>query len=120
MIDISSIDTRDDEAEHSSKEKVGRLVTAWREKEAASGYIQPTVDDRPTATRDAEKSLEKTLSRSSQLLEQQPRERANWVSQTGLLVARGWKDTSRNYGQTVGFVLQAILYVWPLVSKFND
>ncbi|KAK4052819.1 ATP-binding cassette transporter snq2 [Microbotryomycetes sp. JL201] len=113
VIDISSVDTRDDAAEELSKERVGKLVVAWREKEASmqqQSYGKPL--RAPTASNSSGSDLEKAdgmTSASARPASQTTAKRANLLNQTALLTVRGLKDQYRNWGQTLGFALQAVL-----------
>ncbi|KAM0786926.1 hypothetical protein ACM66B_002348 [Microbotryomycetes sp. NB124-2] len=111
VIDISSVDSRDDAAEEVSKERVGKLVVAWREKEASllqSGEKSTLLQSTSSGGFDVEKAdglapVPSTQSQSSS------GKRASLLNQTALLTVRGLKDVSRNWGQMLGFLLQAVL-----------
>lgn len=115
VIDVSSIDNRDDEAERESQERVGRLVLAWKEHENKAG--RPSSSslrsspglDAPT-NEDAEKGVLTMPTRQSEMaqFEGQDRKRANALRQTVLLTKRNLLNASRNYGMNVGLFLQAV------------
>lgn len=118
VIDLSSIDNRTDEAEESSKERVGALVSAWRRKEASTGSSPrlhaasngstPGRQAKPTSPgRDVEKAARMPDDGADDA--QQELKRANLVKQTALLTRRGLRNVFRNYGQLVGFAVQAIM-----------
>ncbi|GAA6063063.1 hypothetical protein JCM10212_003008 [Sporobolomyces blumeae] len=126
VIDVSSVDNRDDEAEVVSKERVGKLVRAWKERGAGRGRKdvlerpQPSpstsssgsggVSSDPSSS-DLEKGIQRISSRSSGHLRHDGKDekRANAIQQTLLLTRRNWTNASRNYGQTLGFFLQAVV-----------
>lgn len=96
----------------------------WKEVEVREG----TVGDRPkkegggtAGAADAEKGLERVVSGEGVRAGVQEK-RAGFLRQTVLLTRRGLLNVSRDYGQIVGFFLQAIMYVpcfpfWPCESQ---
>lgn len=60
---------------------------------------------------DLERGIERVTSRSSQSARsaEPPQNRPGVLAQTLLLSTRGMRNTIRNYGQTVGFMLQFTL-----------
>ncbi|KAK4057385.1 ATP-binding cassette transporter snq2 [Microbotryomycetes sp. JL221] len=113
VIDISSVDTRNDELEQITQDRVGQLVFAWREKRLnnhnAKEGTRPQKERQLSAkNQDLEKAGDSTsaLSSGTAIISSK---RANLLSQTALLTSRGLKDMYRNWGSTVGFVAQAIL-----------
>ncbi|KAM0752952.1 P-loop containing nucleoside triphosphate hydrolase protein [Meredithblackwellia eburnea MCA 4105] len=128
VVDITSIDTRDDDSELATRERVGKLVLAWRthELELATGQSRFTQHRNSVIStvmsRDAEENsrpggmvdLARVTSTKSvgaageeqDLHEPSSDARASLVSQTGLLTRRSFINISRNYGQSVGFFLQ--------------
>lgn len=119
VVDISSVDTRDDAAEATSSARVGELVLAWRQKENAAGrdaiWNKSTAGGLTTAGQlDAEKAqlgLRPTYSRKGSTLAEDdtPQRRPNALVQAHLLVVRGLKNVTRNYGQTLGLFLQSVI-----------
>lgn len=115
VVDISSVDTRDDAAEEITRERVGRLVVAWREYEMSSGSKSPragppaSTGDDTEEKPDVERGIERVISRSSQALNSDPQGRVNWFRQTSILTGRNFLNVSRNHGQNVGLFLQAVL-----------
>ncbi|CDR35783.1 hypothetical protein NBRC10512_006151 [Rhodotorula toruloides] len=118
VIDLSSIDNRTDDAEESSKERVGALVSAWRRKEASTGSSPrpQAASNGPTPGRQAKtatpgRDVEKAARMPGDGADdaQQELKRANLVKQTALLTRRGLRNVFRNYGQLVGFAVQAII-----------
>ena len=122
VIDISSVDNRDDEAELESKERVGKLVMAWREYEARNGQSQIWDRDGPssstsstpplnTAKQDEEKGIQRISSRTTGRMQFEGKDtkRANALQQTLLLTKRNLLNASRNYGQNLGLFLQAVM-----------
>ncbi|CEQ39426.1 SPOSA6832_00937 [Sporobolomyces salmonicolor] len=125
VIDVSSVDNRKDEAEAISRERVGALVVAWREHESRAGQAgiwgrkstssacspAPCIDD---GAADAEKGIQRILSGTSGKMGQPERmqageTRANTLQQVMLLTRRSLLNVSRNYGQSVGFLAQAVI-----------
>ncbi|KII94351.1 hypothetical protein PLICRDRAFT_132994 [Plicaturopsis crispa FD-325 SS-3] len=111
VVDISSIDTRTDESEALTRERVGGLVREWKEVEVREG----TVGDRSkkegggiSGAADAEKGLERVVSGEGVRAGVQEK-RVGFLRQTVLLTRRGLLNVSRDYGQIVGFFLQAII-----------
>ncbi|BGP02838.1 ATP-binding cassette transporter snq2 [Rhodotorula toruloides] len=112
VIDLSSVDNRTDEAEESSKERVGALISAWRRKEASTDSSPRPRSPRPQAKlaspgRDVEKA-ERSRDDGAEDAQQELK-RANLVKQTALLTRRGLRNVFRNYGQLIGFAVQAII-----------
>ena len=120
VVDISSVDTRNDDAEATSGERVGELVRAWRQKENGTdrdtiwnkfgtdgGHAKDSVDEEK-----AHFGLRPTMSRkgTTPAEDEGPQQRRpNALAQARLLAARGLKNVSRNYGQTLGLFLQSVL-----------
>lgn len=118
VIDSSSVDTRDDKSEETSRDRVGRLVLAWREKEAAAGqdviWRRPStaVQESARGHDDVEKApLRPTVSRaaSRSLADGATQRRPNIFAQARILTIRGLRNVLRNYGQVLGFFLQAVI-----------
>ncbi|GAA5939117.1 uncharacterized protein JCM15063_004431 [Sporobolomyces koalae] len=125
VIDVSSIDNRDDEIEVESKERVGKLVIAWKEFERQNGQKAiwttnssssssspgPTPPLEKTGREDVEKGVERRLKRSAgdSNFEGKDSKRANVLQQTLLLTRRNLINASRNYGMNVGLFLQAVI-----------
>jgi len=118
VIDVSSVDNRDDEAERESKERVGKLVLAWREYERRNGQSAiwaPSSSESESESSpplaDAEKGIHRISSRSSGKMhfDGKDSKRANVWQQTVLLTRRNLMNTSRDYGMNVGLFLQAII-----------
>ncbi|GAA5959155.1 hypothetical protein JCM21900_001409 [Sporobolomyces salmonicolor] len=125
VIDISSVDNRNDEAESISRERVGALVVAWREHESRAGQAgiwgrKSTSSARSPAlcidggAVDAEKGIQRSLSGTSGKMGQPEQmhageTRANTLQQVMLLTRRSLLNVSRNYGQSVGFLAQAVI-----------
>ncbi|BGP27054.1 ATP-binding cassette transporter snq2 [Rhodotorula toruloides] len=107
VIDLSSVDNRTDEAEGFSTERVGALVSAWRQKEPSSGFSPRPQAKLASPGRDVEKAPRIQDDGADDA--QQELKRANLVKQTALLTRRGLRNVFRNYGQLVGFAVQAIL-----------
>ncbi|ORY74754.1 P-loop containing nucleoside triphosphate hydrolase protein [Leucosporidium creatinivorum] len=124
IVDISSVDTREDEAEELSRERVGCLVRAWREREL-TGNLEieeqgSHVNSRPrvlsttrlpiSSAEDVESGIKRVVSSSSSMGEEKAHQhRPNAFLQTRILTARGLRNVARNWGQSAGFFLQAIL-----------
>ncbi|GAA5992258.1 hypothetical protein JCM10908_001843 [Rhodotorula pacifica] len=113
VIDISSVDNRSSDAELESKDRVGRLVLAWREKEAAiETHSQPRISlnaNRPHAGDVEEATISSTRDGDATADEPADLGRANTLRQTAILTRRGLRNVFRNYGQLVGFTLQSII-----------
>lgn len=113
VIDVSSIDTRTDESEASTKERVGKLVLAWKESENSKGVgtISGKFDEgKNKRSTDLEKANDGPVEedrpdRRGEL----SNDRASMLSQTKLLTSRAFRNVFRNYGQNVGFLLQAVM-----------
>ncbi|SCV69195.1 BQ2448_2215 [Microbotryum intermedium] len=117
IIDISSVDNRDDSAESESSERVNKLVLAWATHELATGAkpltgesasepvkVDPRLDD------DEDGAIRRIDSRSKGNVRQERVDaRPGWIAQTGYLTVRGLRNVSRNYGQSLGFLAQAII-----------
>ncbi|GAA6021211.1 hypothetical protein JCM11491_001608 [Sporobolomyces phaffii] len=115
VIDVSSVDNRDDDAERESKERVGKLVLAWNEHERRQGQSSMSATSPVDATKrpseDAEKGMHRISSRTSGTMhfEGTDSKRANALQQTLLLTKRNLLNASRNYGMNVGLFLQAVI-----------
>lgn len=136
VVDISSIDTRDDVAEAESRITVGKLVRAWREKELRSKSdegeeideitLSPTLSTSSSTPNIAKLShnitdgtnseklpqITRLTSRNQSLIEEETlstEDRANYLVQTQLLTIRGFKNIRRNYSQLIGFLAQSII-----------
>ncbi|GAA5912086.1 uncharacterized protein JCM6883_007106 [Sporobolomyces salmoneus] len=126
VIDVSSIDNRDDEAERESQERVGKLVLAWREHERKTGQSSiwnpspsstssSSSSSSPGTTSpvhgDAEKGTKRISSGTSGKIQFEGKDskRANGLQQTILLTKRNLLNASRNYGMNVGLFLQAVI-----------
>ncbi|GAA5883094.1 hypothetical protein JCM16303_006086 [Sporobolomyces ruberrimus] len=132
VIDVSSVDNRDDRVEKESKERVGKLVVAWREYESRNGQSgiwtsssnssqsTPPLDAGEKGSKevgtleDSEKGVHRVMSRSSgsngkMQFEGKDSKRAGFWQQTRLLTKRNVLNTSRNYGMNVGLFLQAVI-----------
>ncbi|TFK50026.1 P-loop containing nucleoside triphosphate hydrolase protein [Heliocybe sulcata] len=101
FIDISAIDTRDEESEVRTTEQVNSLIKRWKdfaEKDAenrsrpasADGQTRSLVQDNPDDGTPAGK-------------------RPSLVMQTLVLSRRGFLNVYRDYGQLLGFLLQVVL-----------
>ncbi|GAA5875055.1 hypothetical protein JCM3774_003416 [Rhodotorula dairenensis] len=113
VIDISSIDNRSADAELASKERVGQLVVAWREKEASMASHPHGLDDlsaKRLRQEDAEKAgSSRPNAQTTARDETAGLGRANLLRQTAILTRRGLRNVFRNYGQLVGFTLQSVI-----------
>ncbi|KZV81463.1 P-loop containing nucleoside triphosphate hydrolase protein [Exidia glandulosa HHB12029] len=94
MIDLSSIDARDDEREAISRARVDRLVAAWKAKSSEA--------QSPVAVKFTEKAEE---SGATQMAGKRP----NAVKQFSILFPRSVKNAVRAYPELVGHLLTAIL-----------
>lgn len=117
VIDVAGIDNRTDEAEEVTAKRVGELVVAWREYESrngvageteksGSGQGSPTLD-----VGDVEKGQAQAVPRGEAESTAAEGERPGLWRQTSLLTRRGLLNVGRNPGLTIGFAVQAIVYV---------
>ncbi|SCZ97266.1 BZ3500_MvSof-1268-A1-R1_Chr4-2g07098 [Microbotryum saponariae] len=117
IIDISSVDTRHDIAEVESSERVNKLVLAWTAYEFATGTKRLTDEHdlevskaEPGLNGDADGGITRRDSRSQGNMRQERVDaRPGWIAQTGYLTVRGLRNVSRNYGQSLGFLAQAVI-----------
>ncbi|BGP19345.1 ATP-binding cassette transporter snq2 [Rhodosporidiobolus nylandii] len=124
VIDISSVDSRTDEAEKASAEQVGGLVRAWTEHALRMGARAKGAEEREARgvegkgaesatsplsaiSHDLEKNGSgQTAPASSAANEQHC---ASWLRQTQVLTRRNVLNVSRNFGLTAGLGIQAIV-----------
>lgn len=128
VIDISSIDNRSSAAELESKERVGQLVVAWREKETAMASGPPgrlSLSAKGSQEGDVEKNgWSQQPTRATAADGDSPETasdelgRANLFRQTAILTRRGLRNVFRNYGQLVGFTLQSVMCVGSIFHQF--
>lgn len=109
VIDVSSVDPRTAEAELESKERVGRLVRAWREKEAADLKKRPAVTAPKRTSSDLEKAAPMEPTEKTTAEEEVDLDRAGLLRQTALITRRGLRNVFRDYGKILGLALQAIM-----------
>lgn len=104
LIDVSSIDTRDEDEEQESRERVLRLVQCWSEHEAimseketglAGGDAEVPIPDSP----DAQAISSATTSGR----------RPNVMQQTAILIPRATKNMLRGYPELVGHFVQGVV-----------
>lgn len=57
------------------------------------------------------RGIERVTSRGSRLEQRRPEARPGWATQTALLTRRSLLNVSRNWGQNVGFLFQALVCV---------
>ncbi|EJD33743.1 P-loop containing nucleoside triphosphate hydrolase protein [Auricularia subglabra TFB-10046 SS5] len=104
MIDVSSVDVRDEDAERESRVRVDRLVAAWK-LQAEDGVASPTkgrsrsASVAPAAEGGAQSAPEKTMSGA----------RPNVFTQFSILFPRSVKNAIRAYPELVGHLLTAII-----------
>ncbi|KZT29972.1 P-loop containing nucleoside triphosphate hydrolase protein [Neolentinus lepideus HHB14362 ss-1] len=101
LIDISAIDTRDEESEARTEEQVNNLIKRWKDfsEKAAKSCSRPTYidghDEQPVILgRGHSNDLNK---------------RPSLLMQTRVLSQRGFLNVYRDYGQLLGFLLQVSL-----------
>jgi hypothetical protein len=108
LIDVSSVDARDEDAERESRERLARLVGAWRAHQAAE-------DDKRieagAAAEDAEKggAVAGGGAPGGQAEDAMARRRPNVLQQTRILVPRAMKNMMRGYPELIGHFLQAVI-----------
>lgn len=104
-----------------SRERVGRLVRAWREQELGNGLntiefgSQPCILSNVTSSvtaEDIERGIKRVVSAGSSMGNEKTQRRPNALSQTRILTVRGSRNVSRNWGQSEGSFLQIILFVF--------
>lgn len=109
LIDVSSVDNRDVEAEEASKERVNRLVKAWKDSEDSGREKQFSVGEEREGRRPKVViSKESSLQGLAELETRDPR-RPGLLKQTAVLLRRSHLNVYRNYGQLIGFAVQAIV-----------
>lgn len=106
LIDVSSIDTRDEDVESESRERVARLVQAWseyerilKEGEKGAGLVSPAALATPPERSHAEAIMSTTTSGR----------RPNVFQQTAILLPRAAKNMLRGYPELVGHFLQGVI-----------
>lgn len=107
LIDISSIDTRDEDNERESRERVARLVQCWKEKEVMD--VEKDVQGSPLSfeTANATPDLEKQVSQAVPATTNG--KRPNVLQQAVILVPRASRNMIRGYPELTGHILQAVI-----------
>lgn len=108
LIDISSVDTRDEDEERESRERVERLIQCWKEKENTAGAkvdLEPEKAGKWTRPNDLEASASTPPSAASSSSESK---RPNVFQQTIVLVPRATKNMIRAYPELIGHFVQAV------------
>lgn len=104
LIDVSSIDTRDDDNERESRERVARLVQCWKEKESLdsekAAFSSPALSD--TVASGNSEFAKDVLSSTSD-------KRPNVLQQTCILIPRAARNVIRGYPELIGHFLQAVI-----------
>lgn len=116
-LQVSSIDTRSDAAEDRTRTQVGKLTLAWREHELTSGQALWTATTKTSSTAvPAFGDLDRVTSSGVDLQNSDDGEaRANLAAQIGLLTRRSFLNVTRNYPQSLGFLIQFVVYACPSV-----
>ncbi|KAH8921816.1 P-loop containing nucleoside triphosphate hydrolase protein [Atractiella rhizophila] len=120
VIDLSSVDTRDDDLERESTERVEKLKEEWRKKAGHSkgSNHEPSTEAKASSNRS---SLEKEpLDEMSTYVDPEKRvsSRPSWWRQTIVLTRRALLNVLRNYGQTAGFFIQTIIMAVVIGAAF--
>ncbi|THG93869.1 hypothetical protein EW026_g7481 [Hermanssonia centrifuga] len=102
LIDISSIDTRDEDEEHESRERVAKLVQCWKEKELIDSEREKANPAAEKVERESNPPPKNTISTSGG-------KRPNIFQQTAILVPRSLKNMIRGYPELIGHLLQAVI-----------
>lgn len=105
LIDVSSVDTRDEDAEQESRKRVSKLVQCWKQKELV---------DQETCVTTGRKSLDvhQNVSADSSHTGQETAtsgKRPNVLQQIAILVPRASQNMVRGYPELVGHFVQAIM-----------
>jgi hypothetical protein len=103
IVDISSIDTRDDESEERSTIQVDNLVTAWKQRKNFSEQGRVRDLSSEGEVRLVDRVASDTLQTSTK-----PASRPRTLGQIIILTRRGLMSNWRDYGQTAGFAVQVI------------
>ena len=103
MIDISSVDYRDDDAEIASKARVDKLLASWKEKDADAAVKMPIT---PAEQDGTGTSPTQTMSG----------ERPNVFKQFLVLFPRSVKNAVRAYPELLGHIFTAIILGIVMVS----
>ncbi|KAH7106594.1 P-loop containing nucleoside triphosphate hydrolase protein, partial [Auriculariales sp. MPI-PUGE-AT-0066] len=96
MIDVSSVDFRDDDAEAASKARVDKLIIAWKEEDARKSLLSPVTPAEGEASKSPQAA---TMSG----------ERPNVLSQFMVLFPRSIKNATRAYPELLGHMFTAIV-----------
>lgn len=104
LIDVSSIDTRDEDAESDSRERVARLVQCWREHEL---IVEEKTEhnDTPILSPPSGPGTPQTTPTSTTTSGRRP----NVLQQTAILLPRATKNMLRGYPELVGHFVQAVI-----------
>lgn len=104
LIDVSSIDTRDEDAERDSRERVARLVLCWREHESAV-QEKPKDVDTPALSHPSNSEMPNSAQTGATTSGRRP----NVLQQTAILLPRSTKNMLRGYPELVGHFVQAVM-----------
>lgn len=108
LVDISSVDFRDEEKEQASRERVDTLVAAWKarslDEKEPSRTTRSQVDDVSPLQRSPEEPPHAKLDPPSH----DPR-RPSILAQTTILLKRSHLNVYRNVPQLFGFAAQAVV-----------
>jgi ABC-type multidrug transport system ATPase subunit len=108
LIDISSVDHRDDIQEQESREQVARLVQQWRETEIARRHNEQSVMTEALRRLPAHDSVVVDTS-SNNASPVRSTKRPNVLRQTLVLLPRAGKNMVRGYPELIGHLTQAVV-----------
>lgn len=103
LIDISAIDTRDEESEVRTTEQVNHLVKRWQD------YAEKTAETRTALDSVHDRDDPSVVSSDHADGVKSKNKRPSLVLQTLVLTRRAYLNVYRDYGQLFGFLLQVIL-----------
>ncbi|KAJ7630449.1 P-loop containing nucleoside triphosphate hydrolase protein [Roridomyces roridus] len=105
LIDISSVDNRDEEREAESRARVDALVQAWKDRKPAEEIALPPFAHAivHSISRDSQKAGDLSADDSSGEIS-----RPGLISQTRILLHRSHLNVYRNLGQLAGFLIQSV------------
>lgn len=127
LIDVSSVDMRDEDEEREGKERVERLIAAWGERERSeqrkSGYVVPAVHEKSTRWKrisqfgqhkdvESHGHTDVTTDEHSHTLSsdfKSTTKRPNVLHQTVILLPRSYLNMHRAYPELIGHFLQALI-----------
>ncbi|KAL7410573.1 P-loop containing nucleoside triphosphate hydrolase protein [Mrakia frigida] len=116
LIDVSSVDNRDPQLEEVSRDRVNTLVAAWKVSPRSQSQLSEKTNPSDLKN-ERHLSLSRSRSRPAGVTQLEDplseskgdSRRPGWLLQTKVLLKRSHLSVYRNYGQLIGFAIQAVV-----------